>query len=285
MSEENTNTEEVKTESTPEEAVSSTETAEPQDSYTDMASSSSDKDNTQDNAFLRTNFYDNRYTTIKNTTDYLSLDQKDKGIKSPTSLANLSIKADGNINASAGEYSSQKIGAAGSQTEIGIHKRFVFNRCEFDTNEIVINKHKMNPYLYELTDFKKITNPISGIVGDLCIEGTVLVKAWDNTLKKYVLIRRRIRTPMFFPRLDVPSIPSALDIKDLTSLNTSGLNVNGKTLTLDEYRASEVGSKNLVKTNAQKTEEAKNNSVVSGLVDQATKAVEGVVAKKNETSK
>lgn len=279
MSEENTNTEKVKAE------LTSGEVAEPQDSYTNMESSSSDKNNSQNNAFLKTNFYDNRYTTIKNTTDYLSLDNKDKGIKSPTSLANLSIKADGNINASAGEYSSQKIGAAGSQTEIGIHKRFVFNRCEFDTNEIVINKHKMNPYLYELTDFKKITNPISGIVGDLCIDGTVLVKAWDNTLKKYVLIRRRIRTPMFFPRLDVPSIPSSLDIKDLTFLNTSSLNVNGKTLTLDEYRASEVGSKNLAKTNAQKTAEAKNNSVVSGLVDQATKAVEGVVAKKNETSK
>lgn len=279
MSEENTNAEEIKTELTPE------ETTEPQDSYTDMASSSSNKDNSQDNAFLKTNFYDNRYTTIKNTTDYLSLDHKDKGIKNSTSLANLSIKADGNINASAGEYSSQKIGSAGSQTEIGIHKRFVFNRCEFDTNEVIVNKHKMNPYLYELTDFKKITNPISGIVGDLCIEGTVLVKAWDSTLKKYVLIRRRIRTPMFFPRLDVPSIPSSLDIKDLTSLNTSSLNVNGKTLTLDEYRASEVGLKNLVKTNAQKTAEAKNNSVVSGLVDQATKAVEGVVAKKNETSK
>lgn len=241
--------------------------------------------NTSDSASLGLNFYDNRYTNIKNTTDYLSLDLRDKGLKSVTSLANISVKADGNINAAAGEYSSLKVAAEGSQTETGIHKRFIFNRCEFDINEVVINKHKLNPYLYELTDFKKITNPISGIVGNFCIDGTVMVKAWDSTLKKYVLIRRRIRTPMFFPRLDVPSIPSFLNVTDSTLLNTSSLNTSAKSLTLDEYRASEIGSKNLAKSTVKKSSESTKDSVISNLTGQAQKAVEEIVAKKTTSTK
>lgn len=42
--------------------------------------------------------------------------------------------------------------------------------------------------------------------------GTVLVKAWEPTLKKYVLIRRQMRTPMFSNVLDAYKLSEQLEV-------------------------------------------------------------------------
>ena len=34
-------------------------------------------------------------------------------------------------------------------------------------------------------------------MGSMMMDGTVLVKTWEHTLQKWVLIRRPISTPMF----------------------------------------------------------------------------------------
>ena len=41
---------------------------------------------------------------------------------------------------------------------------------------------------------------------------TVLVKAWEPTLKKWVLIRRLARMPIFSPKLNLADSPEELDI-------------------------------------------------------------------------
>ena len=43
--------------------------------------------------------------------------------------------------------------------------------------------------------------------------GTVLVKAWEPTLKKYVLIRRPMRMPVFSTTLDVPDTPDVMEVE------------------------------------------------------------------------
>ena len=47
--------------------------------------------------------------------------------------------------------------------------------------------------------------------------GTVLVKAWEPTLKKYVLIRRQMRTPMFSNVLDAYKLSEQLEVDSAVS--------------------------------------------------------------------
>jgi hypothetical protein len=71
---------------------------------------------------------------------------------------------------------------------------------------------------------------------------------------------------MFFPQLNVPEIPSALNIEDKTKLDISELNAEATTFTLEQYRASEIGKQNILKSNSEKspvsgnTNEEKNDS-------------------------
>ena len=44
------------------------------------------------------------------------------------------------------------------------------------------------------------------------MNGTVLVKTWEPTLEKWVLIRRPIATTMFSSRLNIPSTPEQLEV-------------------------------------------------------------------------
>lgn len=194
----------------------------------------------------------NKFMKVVENARYIA-DGIEEGLRNLTADTAILLKKYGSINAVAGEQSSSKINAEGHNVDVGYWKKNTFNTYEIETDQVIVNKHKLNPYLYELTDFKKIETPVSGIVGNFCLDGTVLVKAWDTTLKKYVLIRRRLRTPMFFPQLNVPEIPSPLSVIDKTKLDTSGLNVNGTTLTLEQYRASEVGKQNVAKSNSEKS--------------------------------
>jgi hypothetical protein len=50
------------------------------------------------------------------------------------------------------------------------------------------------------------------IIGNLLMNGTVLVKSWEPTLEKWVLIRRPISTAIFSNRLNVPNTPEQLGL-------------------------------------------------------------------------
>jgi hypothetical protein len=43
--------------------------------------------------------------------------------------------------------------------------------------------------------------------------GTVLVKAWEPSLNKYVLIRRPMRMPVFSTTLDIPDTPDIYEVE------------------------------------------------------------------------
>ena len=47
------------------------------------------------------------------------------------------------------------------------------------------------------------------------MDGTVLVKTYEHTLGKWVLMRRPISTPMFSQRLNIPLPPEQMEIKNL----------------------------------------------------------------------
>ena len=211
----------------------------------------------------------NKFMKVVENARYIA-SEIEEGLQNITTNTAVLLKKYGNINIVAGEHSSSKINAEGHNTDIGFWKKNIFNTYEIETDQIIINKHKLNPYLYELTDFKKLETPVSGIVGNFCLDGTVLVKAWDTTLKKYVLIRRRLRTPMFFPQLNVPEIPSPLSVIDKTKLDISSLNVNGTTLTLEQYRASEIGKQNVAKSNSEKSPLGENTDEKGSLEKQLT---------------
>ena len=89
---------------------------------------------------------------------------------------------------------------------------FNTNNEDIRANNIFINRHKLNNKLYDYTDLKKglhssidkdEVNQKSGIIGRFCLFGTVLTKAWDQNLKRYVMIRRLTNMPMFSPELDM----------------------------------------------------------------------------------
>ena len=49
-------------------------------------------------------------------------------------------------------------------------------------------------------------------MGNLMMDATILVKAWEPTLEKYVLIRRPARFPIFSNILDAYMVDERLDI-------------------------------------------------------------------------
>ena len=75
-----------------------------------------------------------------------------------------------------------------------------------------INFHKLNSQLYELTNMKQV---MGTAIGDLTMMGTVLVKTYEPTLKKWVLMRRQVRIPVFSNLMDSAVIDDKLDL-DIT---------------------------------------------------------------------
>ena len=69
----------------------------------------------------------------------------------------------------------------------------------------------MNSYLYEITNMKKLKETA---IGNFTVSGTVLVKTYDESLDKWVLIRRQVRVPMFSNLLDPYVIDERLNVPD-----------------------------------------------------------------------
>lgn len=161
---------------------------------------------------------------------------KDKGIINEVSGSAMCIRENGQINLSSGMYAQYKINPNGRAQEHSFESITMTNRKRFITDDFIINEHKMNPKLWELTDFKKIKLPTNeeALVGNFCIYGSVLVKAWEANLKRYVMIRRPARIPMFSPLMNLPEIANPLGIndplkidEDILALSDKGYQVNG----------------------------------------------------------
>ena len=152
----------------------------------------------------------------------------EKGLINESIGSSAIVRDNGQINLTASTSSQYKLNPNGQSIEQTLESNTISVRKNFSVNELIINNHKLNPDLYELTDFKTrdILPGQDVIIGNLCVCGSVLVKAWEPNLKRYVLIRRPVRMPMFSNKLNTPSINSGLNIDDPLK-NTE--NILGKT--------------------------------------------------------
>ncbi len=170
-----------------------------------------------------------------------------KGIINKESGSSMVYDKDGNVNLASGNYTQYKHNAnAGSATEISLHSNTITVQKDIVANDISVNYHKLNSQLYELTNMKQV---MGTAIGNLTMAGTVLVKTYEPTLKKWVLMRRPVRIPIFSNLLDAYAIDDLLDVDlaetydDIADYKINRDNSNGKS---NKY-------KNIPKTNNKKT--------------------------------
>ncbi len=136
--------------------------------------------------------------------------QNDEYTINQTSGANITAKGDGSTAMVSGIYAQYKADKnSGVATEISMQSNTITVQKDIIANDIIINRHKINSQLYELTNFK---NNNGTIMGNMMMESTILVKCWEPTLEQYVLIRRPARFPVFGNLLDAYVVDERLDI-------------------------------------------------------------------------
>lgn len=139
----------------------------------------------------------------------------DKGFVNSNTNSSILINEAGNITIASNKNIQYKLNyASGIAKEISYESKTITNRKNIKTDEIIVNNHKLNPQIYELTDMKVLFQNPDLAIGNLTINANVLVKSWDSNLKKWVLIRRPIRTPLFMNALNLASAPEDMDIDD-----------------------------------------------------------------------
>jgi hypothetical protein len=199
----------------------------------------------------------------------------ERGIINEKSGASVVARDNGQINLSSNEYAQYKLNPDGRVIEQSLESVTVTNRKKIRADEIVVNEHKLNPSLYELTDFKQVLHNPQSVVGNFCLMGTVLVKSWEPNLQRYVLIRRQVRMPMFSPMLNVPEIPEALGISDplketseLQTAMAGGYQVNAE---ITDSKAKPLPATTAPSDNAKKVDEIKGKAEESAKTSEQTK--------------
>lgn len=134
----------------------------------------------------------------------------DAGFANPETNSSIVSKDNGNNNIASGTY-SQIIQSKESGDIIINSLKTTENTVTKNINseDIIVNKHKFNNQFIDLTDFRDVNG---NVIGGININGTVLVKTWEHNLKKWVLIRRPISTPLFSQRLNIPSTPEQMEV-------------------------------------------------------------------------
>ena len=141
--------------------------------------------------------------------------ETDRGVVNENTKSSMMLGDNGDFVVAANKNVQYKLHASnGQSTEISYSSNTITNRKNIKVDDILLNRHKLNPQLWELTDMKKYLNdPTSGI-GNLTMCATVLVKAWEPYLQKWVLIRRPMRTPIFSNLLNDTAAPSDMALND-----------------------------------------------------------------------
>lgn len=136
----------------------------------------------------------------------------DRGIINKENGSSILIRENGDISISPSITAQQKYTANGHAIEQSIESETITVRKKLEADEVILNNHKLNPALYELTDMRVALNNETVAIGNLTLNTTVLVKAWEPTLQKWVLIRRPARMPMFSPVLNLADSPEQMCI-------------------------------------------------------------------------
>lgn len=139
----------------------------------------------------------------------------EKGIINPDTGSSLILGKSGNVTVASSHNVQYKLNyASGTAREMSFQSDTITNRKNLKIDEILINGHKLNPQLYELTDMKQLYHDPNYAIGNLTVNATVLVKAWEPSLEKWVLIRRPIRTPVFMDSLGIPRAHEDMALND-----------------------------------------------------------------------
>lgn len=125
---------------------------------------------------------------------------------------------DGDIELSSNNSTHVLLSKNSTILETSMQHKITTNRFDVAADEINVNHHVLNPRLYEMTDYKQVTTGDyqQGLAGNFCVLGTMLVKAWEPDLKRYVMIRRLTRMPMFSPAIAPVKVKSGMEINDPT---------------------------------------------------------------------
>lgn len=135
--------------------------------------------------------------------------------------ANASVRlTDNKINLASAMNAGMKLNDQ-QQIQRSFEEKHTTNRLNMETYDILVNGHKLNPGLWEYSDFSKFVDQYGSThaIGGFCMFGTILTPSWDEQLHRYVLIRRLARMPMFSPAMNVPEILNTLNIEDPTKVS------------------------------------------------------------------
>lgn len=164
----------------------------------------------------------NLFSQIKDEAENLDRTE-DKGLVNEKTGSSISLRKNGDISIAANKNAQYKLNYdSNSSTEVTMQSTTITNRKNIVADEIVVNKHKLNPQLYELSDMRTEENKEQFLIGNIMLTGTVLVRAWEPNLKRYVLIRRQIRLPAFSQTLNVPDAPDGLAFEEPESISSLG---------------------------------------------------------------
>jgi hypothetical protein len=150
----------------------------------------------------------------------------DRGIINENTGSAIGIRENGDTIIASNTNAQYKLSHdTNSSTEITMQSNTITNRKNIMADEVILNNHKLNPKIYELADIKELFEDKNKAIGNLNVMGTVLVKAWEPSLGKYVLIRRQIRLPLFSQDLNAADAPEQFSIntnpsEELKSLQT-----------------------------------------------------------------
>lgn len=155
----------------------------------------------------------------------------EKGIINEQTGSAIVVRENGQINLTSSTSSQFKMNPEGTIVDQSIESHTIAVRKKFKVNNVILNEHKLNPDLYEITDFKErslIANE-RVTIGNFCINGSALVKSWEPNLKRYVLIRRPVRIPMFYNQLNTPEVNTGLNFTDafINTENIMGISDKG----------------------------------------------------------
>lgn len=115
----------------------------------------------------------NLFNEVKNKTGKVDI-SGDTGIVNPKSKSSVIVRDDGNINLCIDEYTQIKMDKNMSNiTESSLSRNVNSVIEDHNFNDLILNKHKFNNQLIELTDFRMVNQ---NIIGNLLMNGTVLVK-------------------------------------------------------------------------------------------------------------
>lgn len=143
---------------------------------------------------------------------------RDKGIVNTEGGNAVALKGDGSAAISGGKYSKYHMTPDGKAREVSLESQTVTPRKRYEVDEMIVNSHKQNQAILELSDFRYVQGKQERIVGNLLMAGAVLTVTWDETLKRRVLVRRPTWLPMFSSRINAAEIPDQLQVPDNTKV-------------------------------------------------------------------